>query len=139
MKKIDYKFFVPNGKNNYIKFCTDPAFEIHIDKVASVTIHMIDDKVVYWLYFRIAMDDMKRKLLLKRDSEHRAILLIGNNSYEIMGNAKVIELSNNNWEQKIEIKLLYTVVCACGGAIGLRKEMKDDTERFEIIDYENAE
>jgi len=131
MQKIDYKIFVPSGINNYILFCTDERYEIHIDKVASVTIHLLDDKVVYWLYFRIPMDDLGHKLLLKKGSKPEAVLLIGNNSYEIYGDAEVIETSNHNWEQKIEIKLLYTVPNASHTSENPRKEIKsDDVERL---------
>lgn len=135
MGKIDYRIFVPSSENNSIKFCTNGSFEIHIDKVTSVTIHLIDDKVIYWLYFKISMDDMGYKLLLRKGSKPKAVLLIGNNSYEIYGDAEVIETSNHNWEQKIEIKLLYTVPNASHTVDNPRKEIKsDDVERFEMMD-----
>ena len=63
MNKIDYKIFVPRGENNYIKF--DEKKEFEIDEIMSINLHIGDDKVVYWLYFKVLEEEHYYKLLLK--------------------------------------------------------------------------
>lgn len=136
MGKIDYKIFVPSGTNNYIRFNTGSrVFEIPIETIATITIHLVDDKIVYWLYFKIAIDDMFHQTFFRKNKKPSAILLLGNNPYEIHGEAEVITKFDYIMEQKTEIKLVYTVTNVEKTVTNPRKEIKtDETDRFEMID-----
>ena len=63
MNKIDYKIFVPRGGNNYVRFDTETEFEV--SEILTIGIHIVDDKVNYWLNFKIPQDDEHHKCLLR--------------------------------------------------------------------------
>lgn len=130
MNKIDYKIFVPRGENNYVRFNTEEEFEI--DDIISVNIHLSDDKVVYWFYVKIPDDDQHLKLLLRKGKKPKLTLLIGNNPYEIIGEAEVMNTSHHNWEEKIETQLCFTVINASQTENNPRKEQKSN--RLEMLD-----
>ena len=103
MNKIDYKIFVPRGENNYIRLQGGTEFDV--DDILTVNIHLGDDKVTYWVYFRIPHDDEYYKTLLKQGKKSKASLLIGNNPYEIVGDIEVMQIAPHKWEEKIQILL----------------------------------
>jgi len=129
MGKIDYKIFVPRGENNYVRFDGE---EIEIDEILTINIHIGDDKVVYWIYFKIDSDDEHHKLILKKDKSPKMILLIGNNPYEIHGIAEVINNEYHKWESKNQITVSFTVINASHTVNNPRKEVLYD--RTELID-----
>lgn len=129
MKNIDYKIFVPRGENNYVKFDGE---QIEINDLLTVNLHLGDDKVTYWLYFKIKEDDMHHKVMLKKGRMPNMILLIGNNPYEIHGRAEVIEVNPHPWENKIQYTISYTVVNASNTVNNPRKEQT--YRRSELID-----
>ncbi len=130
MEKIDYKIFVPRGENNYVRFNIDDEFEI--DDIISINLFVSDDKVMYWFYIKIPDDDRDHKLLLKKGKKPKLTLLIGNNPYEIVGEAEVLETSHYYWEEKIQVSLCFTVLKASNTINNPRKEIK--YERTELID-----
>ena len=130
MKQIDYKIFVPRGMNNYVRL--DSKIEFEIDEIMTVNIHLGDDKVTYWIYFRISADDEHHKLLLKKGKKPQATLLIGNNPYEIVGEGEVMDTSPNKWEEKIQIIFSFTVINASNTVNNARKVIK--YERSELLD-----
>ena len=129
MKNIDYKIFVPRGENNYVRFDGE---EIIIDEILTINVHLGDDKVTYWIYFKIAPDDNHHKLLLKKGKNPNMILLIGNNPYEIHGTAEIIDTSLHKWESKIQITVSFTVINASHTVNNPRKEIP--LKRSEILD-----
>ena len=130
MKEIDYKIFVPRGKNNYVRFNSDKEFEIN--DILTINIHLGDDKVTYWFYIKIPEDDEYHKLLLKKGKKLQLILLIGNNPYEIIGVAEVIEIMSNRQTQMNGIKVCFSVTNASNTINNPRKEV--DGNRFEMLD-----
>lgn len=129
MKNMDYKIFVPRGENNYVRFDGE---EIEIDEILTINLHLADDKVTYWIYFRIPSNDEHHKLLLKKGKKPNMILLIGNNPYEIHGTAEVINSDWHKWESKIQLTVSFTVIRASDTVNNPRKEVK--LERSEILD-----
>ncbi len=130
MDKINYKLFVPRNDNNYVRFDNEKEFKI--DDIVAIGIYPLDDKVIYWFYIRIDNDDEHHKILLKRGKKPKLILLIGNNPYEIIGEAEVENVSYHKNEPKIEITISFTIVNASGIVDNKRKEVK--YERAELID-----
>ncbi len=130
MKNIDYKSFVPRGENNFVRFYNNK--EIEIDDIISINIFLADDKVVYWFYVKILEDDAEHRLILKKGKKPTLTLLIGNNPYEIIGEAEVINTSFHNWEEKFEISLCFTVINASNIINNPRKIVEYD--RSEILD-----
>jgi len=129
MKNIDYKIFVPRGENNYVRFDGE---EIEIDEILTINLHLGDDKVVYWIYFKIDSDDEHHKLLLKKGKNPEMVLLIGNNPYEIYGKAEVIDNSFHKWESKNQITVSFTVINASRTLNNPRKEVL--YKRSELLD-----
>ena len=132
MNKIDYKIFVTSGENNYVRFNRKTEFKI--DDIVSINIHISDDKVVYWFYIKIPSDDEHHKFILRKGKKPKLILLIGNNPYEIIGEAEVIDTSYHNWEEKIQIKLCFTVINATKTINNPRKIIK--YERSELFNFD---
>ncbi len=135
MNKIDYKIFVPRGENNYVKFDSDIEFEI--DNFKAVNLHIDDDKVIYFFYIKIPSDDQHHKLLLRTGKTPKMTLLIGNNSYEIIGDCEVLSTSENKWEEKTVIKLLFTILNASRTVDNPRKVTK--YERSELLDLRDKD
>ena len=130
---MDYKIFVPRGENNYIRLKTGTEFDV--DDILTINIHIGDDKVTYWIYFRISNDDEHHKLILKKGRKSQAILLIGNNPYEIIGEMEVMQIAPHNWEEKIQIIASLTVINSSQVVDNPRKEVKyDRTELLDIRD-----
>ena len=134
MRTIDYKIFVPRGENNYVRFDGE---KIIIDEILTINVHLTDDKVIYWIYFKIESDDNHHKLLLKKGKSPNMILLIGNNPYEIYGTAEVIDSSLHKWENKIQITVSFTVINASHTVNNPRKEIP--IKRSEILDLRPLE
>jgi hypothetical protein len=130
MNNIDYKLFVPRGAQNFVRF--PDGHEILIDDILSINIFLLDDKVVYWIYFRINEDDMYHKLLLKKNNQPTMALLIGNNPYEVHGAAKVTDVSAHAWEEKIQITVCFTVINAKNVVNNPRKVIPH--KRGELLD-----
>ena len=129
MNSIDYKIFVPRGENNFVRFDGE---EIDISEILTINIHIGDDKVTYWIYFKIDSDDEHHKAMLKKGRSPKMILLIGNNPYEIHGTAEVIENSFHKWESKNQLTVCFTVINASDTVNNPRKEVL--YERSELID-----
>jgi hypothetical protein len=132
MKKntIDYKIFVPRGENNYVRLKTGMEFDI--DEILTVNIHLGDDKVTYWIYFRIPHDDKPHKFLLTVGKKSEGTLLIGNNPYEIIGELEVMQIAPHKWEEKIQIIASLVVVNSSQVVDNPRKEVKHT--RSELLD-----
>ena len=64
-------------------------------------------------------------------------LLIGNNSYEIIGDCEVLSTSENKWEEKTVIKLLFTILNASRTVDNPRKVTK--YERSELLDLRDKD
>jgi hypothetical protein len=129
MTKIDYKIFVPRGENNYVRFDSE---EIEITEILTINIHLGDDKVIYWLYFKISKDDDHHNVLLQPGKKPGMMLLIGNNPYEIHGMAEVIRNELYKWEEKRQITICFTVSNASKTSNNPRKNIIYD--RFELLD-----
>jgi hypothetical protein len=130
MNKMDYTIFVPRGENNHVRFNTEKEFEI--EDFISINIYTSDDKVMYWFYVKIPLDDMHHKTLLGKGRKPNLTLLIGNNPYEIKGNCEVINTSIHQWEQQIEVNLCFTVINASKTVENKRKLVSYD--RSELLD-----
>jgi len=135
MNKIDYKIFVPRGENNYVKFDTETEFEI--DEIISINLFLSTDKVIYWLYIKIPENDEHHKLLLRKGKKPKLTLLIGNNPYEIIGEAEVENISYQNWEENILVTLSFVVSNASQTVKNKRKTIK--YERSELLDIREDE
>lgn len=131
MKRIDYKIFVPRGYQNYVRFDEE---EFLISTILTVNLHLEDDKITYWFYFKIPSDDEKRKYILHKQKEPSMILLLGNNPYEIHGTAKVENMSSHKWEEKIEVAISFIVLNASNTINNPRKEV--EINRCEILDLD---
>lgn len=129
IKHIDYKIFVPRGENNYVRF---DGNEFEITEILTINIHIGDDKVTYWIYFKIPQDDKQHNLLLRKGKTPDMVLLIGNNPYEIHGTAEIIANDLHSWEEKRQITVSFTVTNASKTVDNPRKEVKPD--RFEMLD-----
>ena len=129
MKNIDYKIFVPRGENNYVRF---DGVEIEIDELLTVNLHLGDDKVTYWLYFKIEEDDKHHLTLLKKQKNPNMVLLIGNNPYEIHGTAEIQYFDYHKWERKYQITVSFLVINASNTVNNPRKEVK--LERENLLD-----
>lgn len=133
MKNIDYRVFVPRGEINYIRFNKE---EFLIDDIATVNLHLSNDKVTYWIYFKIPADAYHNNLLLRRGRivPEPMVLLLGNNPYEIHGTA---EVQSNNYlkhKDKREIVVSFVVENASKNYRNYRKEV--EIERSEILDLD---
>jgi hypothetical protein len=132
MPPIDYKIFVPRGENNYVRFPNGQ--EIIINEILSINIFLKDDKITYWIYIKIDEKDLFHKTLLKKNNEPKMALLIGNNPYEVHGQAKVMEVSYHKWEEKYEITIFFNVVNASNTVNNPRKEIHPS--RSELLELE---
>ena len=130
MDKIDYKLFVPTIDSNFVRFNSEKEFKIN--DIISINIFPLDDKIIYWFYLKIPYKDEHHKVLLKKGKKPKLILLIGNNPYEIIGEAMVEEISYLKWEENIEVTLSFTVINASKVVDNARKIVKYD--RSELID-----
>jgi hypothetical protein len=126
---IDYKIFVPRGAKDFIRL---NGKEYLVDEIRAVNIHISDDKVVYWMDFRIDEDDHEADLRLKPKSSPNMVLLIGNNPYEIHGIAEVIYNTYNKWESKKAITISFLVNNASHVKNNPRKE--EEINRSELLD-----
>jgi hypothetical protein len=133
MRKIDYKIFVPRGFDNYIRFDTDVEF--YVEDIATINIHLLDDKVVYWLYFNIPFEDKHHILLTGRGKKPEMILLIGNNPYEIIGESEIVDVYSNKRTRNYEIKASFTVINASDVENNDRKKV--DLDRSDLLDIRN--
>lgn len=131
MNQIDYKIFVPRGENNYVRFDTNKEFEI--DEIATINIHLNDDKITYWLYLNIPDEDEHHKILTRMGKKPKMVILIGNNPYEIKGEAEIIANRHNKRKEIVELTILFTVICASKTVENERKEIK--YERAELLDF----
>ncbi len=129
MKNMDYKIFVPRGENNYVRFDKE---ELEILEILTVNIHIGDDKVTYWIYLKISEDDKYHVALLKNNKTSGMVLLIGNNPYEIIGVAEIVNLNFLPRERNWEAKISFTVNNASKTVDNPRKEV--GYEREELID-----
>ena len=129
MKNIDYKIFVPRGKNNHVRFDGE---QIEINEILTINIHLGDDKVTYWMYFKIDSFDEHHKSLLRKGRKPEMVLLIGNNPYEIYGEAEIIDVGSHPWENKIQLTVSYVVTNASNTVNNKRKEQK--YSRTELLD-----
>ena len=132
MYNIDYKIFVPRGLNNYIQpIDGKKKFDIEIIKI---NIDFTLDQVVYYIYFNIPQDDEYHKVLLQKNKKPKMILLIGNNPYEIHGDAEILDTSYHNWEEAIQIRVMFIVKEAHKTVDNPRKEVK--YTRSELLDLD---
>ena len=132
MKNIDYKIFVPRGERNYLKIENK---EFIIDEILTVNIHLIDDKITYWFYLNISLEEEYYILLLKNIKKLNSILLIGNNPYEIFGEAEIINTYINKREQVKEFTISFVVINGSKTYDNPRKIKK--YKRSELIDLED--
>ena len=129
MKNIDYKIFVPRGERNYLKI---EEKEFIIDEILTVNIHLTDDKIIYWFYLNISLEEEYYILLFKNVKKLNSILLIGNNPYEIFGETEIINSSVDKGKQVKEFKISFTVKNASKTYDNPRKVKK--YKRTEFID-----
>ena len=134
MKNMDYKIFVPRGENNYVRFDGE---EFEVTEILTINIHLGDDKVTYWIYFKIPHNDEHHNVLLQRGKKPKMVLLIGNNPYEIHGIAEVLANELHNWEEKKQITVCFTVINASTTPNNPRKEV--EYERSELLDFRQDE
>ena len=132
MKKIEYKIFVPRGEKNYLKIKNK---EFIIDEVLTVNIHLTDDKIIYWFYLNISLEEEYYLLLFKNVKKLNSILLIGNNPYEIFGETEIINKYTNKRKQLREFKISFVVKNASRTYDNPRKIKK--YKRTELIDLED--
>ncbi len=130
MSSMDYKIFVPRGGNNYVRFDNE---EFEITEILTINIHLGDDKVTYWIYFKIPHDDKHHNVLLQKGKSPKMVLLIGNNPYEIHGVSEVIENCWHKWEEKRQITVCFVVCNASDTPNNPRKETP--CERSELLDF----
>ena len=130
MNKIDYKIFVPRGENNYVRFNTESEFLI--ESIATINIHLLDDKVIYWLYVDIPYDDEHHKLLVRKGKKPKLTLLIGNNPFEIIGESEIIDTHYNKIKEAIEVTLSFIVKNASETTKNPRELIKYD--RSDLLD-----
>ena len=132
MKNIDYKIFVPRGKRNYLKIKDK---EFIIDDILTVNIHLVDDKITYWFYVNISLEEEHYLLLLKNIKKLNSILLIGNNPYEIFGEAEVINTHIDKRKRVKEFTVSFVVDNASRTYDNPRKVKR--YKRSELIDLED--
>ena len=133
MINVDYKIFVPRGAANYIRIRDK---EFLIDEIMTVNIHLTDDKVTYWINFRIGSEEDKdTNVILKKKSISDMVLLIGNNPYEIYGQAEVQYNTANKWEEKRAITVQFVVMNASNTYNNPKKEIP--VERADLLDFED--
>ena len=130
MKNIDYKIFVPRGELNFLRI---EKKEFLIDEILTVNIHLGDDKVTYWFYINILLEEEYYITLLKNVKKLNSVLLIGNNAYEIYGEAEIINTYTG--KNKKEYTVSFTVKNASTTYGNPRKIKK--YKRSELIDLED--
>lgn len=130
---IDYKIFVPRGAENFLRLNKK---EYLIDEITKVNIDLRDNKVTYWIYFRISDEDHEANMRLKANSNPEMVLLIGNNPYEIYGVAEVMYNTYNNWESKRAITISFVVENASAVRNNPRKEQEVEN-RAELLDFDD--
>lgn len=132
MKNIDYKIFVPRGERNYLKIENK---EFIIDEILTVNIHLADDKITYWFYLNVSLEEEYYLLLLKNIKKLNFILLIGNNPYEIFGVAEIINIHINKRARMKEFTISFVVTNASETYNNPRKVRQ--YKRTELIDLED--
>ncbi len=134
MKNIDYKVFVPRGEINCIRF---DDTEFPIDDIATVNIHLSDDRVTYWIYFKVPADDYRKNLILKKGKivPQPMILLLGNNPYEIHGLAEIQSFHYLKRTTEREVVVSFVIENASKSYKNHRKVV--EFNRSELLDLED--
>ncbi len=134
MKDIDYKVFVPRGETNYVRFDGE---EFPVDDIATVNIHLSDDRVTYWIYFKVPVDDYRKILMLKKGKtvSQPMILLLGNNPYEIHGLAEVQSFHYLKQTTEREVVVSFVIENASQSYKNHRKVV--EVERSYLLDLED--
>lgn len=130
---IDYKIFVPRGAENFFRLNKK---EYLIDEITKVNIDLRDNKVTYWVYFKISDEDHEANMRLKANSNPEMVLLIGNNPYEIYGVAEVLYNTFNKWESKRAITISFVVKNASAVRNNPRKEKQEENRAY-LLDFDD--
>ena len=132
MKNIDYKIFVPRGQLNFLRI---EQKEFLIEEILTVNIHLGDDKITYWFYVSIPLAEEHYIVLLNNIKKVNSVLLIGNNPYEIYGEAEIINTHIDNRKKKKEYTVLFQVDNASKTYNNKRRKIK--VNRSELMDFED--
>ena len=132
MKNIDYKIFVPRGQLNFLRI---EQKEFLIEEILTVNIHLGDDKITYWFYVNIPLAEEHYIVLLNNIKKVNSVLLIGNNPYEIYGEAEIINTHIDNRKRKKEYTVSFQVDNASKTYNNKRRKIK--VNRSELMDFED--
>lgn len=104
MNNIDYKLFVPRGSLNYLRI---KEKEFLVEEILTLNIHFSDQKINYWFDIRIPFEEKDYVVFVKKNKFFPAVLLIGNNPFEIIGEAEIFSIGQNIPKGYEEITILF--------------------------------
>jgi hypothetical protein len=133
---IDYKEFVPCGAQNFIRI---DGKTFPLEKIMTITINMLEEKIYYWINFKITDKDYfcMKDHSLDPNKHVEMILLLENNPYKIYGISEIHYNFPDNLGQFRSITAAFTVKDISQTISCSRKEEKEEIlERSELLDFD---